>query len=201
MTGKKTILRPQLWTPRPVAETIAVYRDWAKDYDSDVEGRHSVTPARVAAALVPHVTPGTPILDFGCGTGVSGHALISAGFGPLHGCDVTAEMLDVARTKNLYEKLWVAEPGAPLPAPYPVITAIGVVSLGAAPPETLDLLVDGLAPSGLLALSFNQPTVEDGSYDAALNTALESGRVTLLSRETGPHLDGMTSDVIVLKRK
>ena len=195
-----TPLKPQLWTLRPVEETISVYRDWAQTYDADVKTKAYVTPQRIAAALVPLVKPGTTILDFGCGTGLSGHALISAGFGPLHGCDVTPEMIEIARAKNLYEKLWVAEPGEPLSQTYEVITAMGVVSLGAAPPETLDLLIDGLAPAGLLALSFNQPTVEDGRYDAALTAALDANRVTLLSRETGPHLDGMTSDVIVLKR-
>ena len=202
----KEPMRPQLWTERPVEETIAVYRDWAKTYDADVAGRGYRTPGRMAAMLKLHLPEGHgPILDFGCGTGISGAALAAAGIGPLHGTDITDEMVEVARTKGLYEKLWVGDPGAQpaQPGDYDVIFAAGVVSLGAAPPETLDNLIDALAPGGLLILSFNDPTLENGSYDAQLQKHLDQGAVSLIAREHGPHLDDMDmgSDVILLRRE
>lgn len=203
MTGK-TPMKPQLWTDRSVDETIEVYRDWAETYDADVGGRGYHTPKRIAAALAPHLSPDALILDFGCGTGISGAALRAAGFAHLHGTDITAEMLEIARPKGIYETLWLGAPGAApaRPGTYAAIVATGVISLGAAPPETLDLLVQALAPGGLIALSFNDPTLADGRYDAQLASHIEHGAVEILFREHGPHLDDMNmgSDVIVLKR-
>lgn len=201
----KEPMRPQLWSERPVEETIAVYKDWAKDYDKDVSGRGYMTPARIAAALAVFMPDKTqPILDFGCGTGISGLALSAAGFTQIDGTDITAEMLARAEPKGVYRKLWQGEPGSnpATPGTYAAIVAAGVVSLGAAPPETLVQLVDSIAPDGLIALSFNDPTLENGTYDKALESEVDLGRVEVLFRKHGPHLQDMDmgSDVIVLKR-
>jgi predicted TPR repeat methyltransferase len=194
-------MKPELWTPRPVSETVQVYTDWADQYDADVRERGYVTPMRIAEALEGHVRPGTTILDFGCGTGLSGLALKSKGFGPLHGTDITAAMVEQAEEKGIYDQLWVSEPGEALPEGYDVIVAAGVVSLGAAPPETFDFLLDSLAADGILALSFNDPTLEDGSYDARLNARADA--FTMLFRAHGPHLaqSDMGADVMVLRRR
>jgi len=85
---------------------------------------------------------------------------------------------------------------------YSVIIAAGVVSLGAAPPETLSLIIDHLTPGGVIGLSFNDPTVAHGSYDAVLTTEINQGRVELMFRENGLHLrePPMGSDVLILRR-
>ena len=197
-------LKPKLWTKRPVEETLAVYRDWAETYDAEVEARGYRTPARIAAALAKHVAPEALILDFGCGTGLSGRALRGAGFTRLHGTDITAEMLEKAEASGLYEKTWVGTPGevGVTPGTYRAIVAAGVVSLGAAPPETLEPLVKGLAPGDILAFSYNEPTLGDRDYIDALDAVVRGELATILSQENGPHLEdvGMTSDVILLRR-
>lgn len=194
-------MQPELWTPRPVSETIDVYTDWAERYDADVKERGYVTPGRIAEALARYLEPGQTILDFGCGTGLSGMALKTVGLGPLHGTDITAAMVDLARERPIYDTLWVSEPGEALPEGYAAIVATGVISLGAAPPKTFDLLLDALAPGALLAMSFNDPTLEDGSYDAHLETRNEAFET--LFRKHGPHLTeaGMGADVMVLRRR
>ncbi|WP_095589641.1 class I SAM-dependent DNA methyltransferase [Actibacterium ureilyticum] len=202
MTDKP--MTPQLWTDRSVDDTIAVYRDWAASYDADLGGGGYHTPLRLAQALQPHLPSDALILDFGCGTGISGAALRAVGFTRLHGVDITPEMLDRARPKAIYDDLRLSQPGTvpAQPGTYAAIVATGVISLGAAPPETLNLLIDALARGGLIALSFNDPTLADGRYDTALQAQVDAGMVTVLSRAHGPHLDGMNmgSDVIVLKR-
>lgn len=204
MTQKKDVLRPALWTPRPVEETIAVYADWADSYEEEVTKRGYRTPDRLAAALADHVTADTEILDFGCGTGIGGAALRRAGFKVIDGTDITAEMLEKAAKLGIYRKTWHSAPddmgfegGA-----YPVIVAVGVVSLGAAPAETLAPLVAQLDAGGLLALSFNDPTLRDDTYADALQEQVARGRAEVIFREHGPHLDdvGMGSDVIILRR-
>ena len=74
--------------------------------------------------------------------------------------------------------------------------------MGAAPPETLSILVDQLSKNGLIGLSYNDPTIEDGSYDIILDSEIKNGRIKVLFRENGPHLSqkNMGSDVIIIKR-
>ncbi|WP_438956864.1 class I SAM-dependent DNA methyltransferase [Cognatiyoonia sp.] len=202
---KKDVLKPQLWTPRPVAETIAVYADWAETYDAEVEKRGYRTPERLSKALADVIDLSTTVLDFGCGTGLSGIALKDAGFQTLHGTDVTSEMLEKATAIGLYEKTWVSTPEDPAfgKGAYKAIAAIGVVSLGAAPPETLAMLVGKLNTGNILAMSYNEPTLRDVSYIKALDDEVASGHVEVIFRENGPHLEdvGMTSDVIILRHK
>ncbi|MGX9354309.1 class I SAM-dependent DNA methyltransferase [Roseobacteraceae bacterium S113] len=182
----------------------AVYTDWAANYEAEVSARGYHTPRRIAEALSEHVPQDALILDFGCGTGLSGTALRAGGFTHLHGTDINAAMLAEAEPKGIYESLWVSAPGALDVAAgrYGAIVAAGVVSLGAAPPETMDILVDALTPGQVLALSFNDPTLEHGGFDAHLRGHVAAGRLEEVSRAHGPHLDdvGMSSDVIILRR-
>ena len=114
-------------------------------------------------------------------------------------------MLEKARARRLYTHLWQGRPGeitGVTAGQYSVIVAAGVVSLGAAPPETLSLILDHLTPGGVIGLSFNDPTVAHGSYDAVLNDEIGQGRLEVLFRENGLHLrePPMGSDVLILRR-
>ncbi|MCU4654227.1 class I SAM-dependent methyltransferase [Roseibacterium sp. SDUM158016] len=204
MTDKPTdALDARLWKPRSVEETRAIYAEWADKYDADVTGAGYETPARLAAALAAASPDRTaPILDFGCGTGLSGQALAAQGFTTIDGVDITAEMVEVARARGLYRDLRVTEPGA-RPAPgYAAITATGVVSLGAAPPETLGQLLSALGPGGLFALSYNDATLADPRYTDALAEAVAT-TVEIVSESYGPHLSAkdMGSTVYVLRKR
>ncbi len=205
MSKKKDVLRPALWTPRPVEETIAVYADWADTYDADVAARGYMTPDRLAAAVAAFARPDATILDFGCGTGIGGMALTKAGFQTIDGTDVTPQMLSKAEELGIYRKLWHAAPGELSfgKGAYDVIVAVGVISLGAAPPETLAPVVAKLNPGQILALSFNDPTIADDSYANALAVEVGAGHAEVIFREHGPHLTDvdMGADVIVLRRR
>ena len=101
---------------RDAASTRTLYDDWAASYEAEVAENGYATPGRCAEALKAHVDNlDAPILDFGCGTGLSGLALKLAGFEVIDGVDLSAEMLDVARTKGVYCHLDQIEADAPLP--------------------------------------------------------------------------------------
>jgi len=188
-----------------VEETIAVYADWADSYDADVAARGYQTPGRLAQALEIFAKLDATILDFGCGTGIGGMALTKAGYKTLDGTDVTAEMLAKAEDLGIYRKLWHSTPGELSfgKGAYDVIVAVGVISLGAAPPDTLAPIEAKLDTGGILAMSFNDPTLQDDSYADALAAEVSAGRVEVVFREHGPHLTdvNMGSDVIVLRRR
>ena len=86
--------------------TRALYTDWAKTYDAEVSKNGYATPGRCADALKTVTDDFTkPILDFGCGTGLSGLALSLAGFQTIDGVDLTQEMLERAKEKQFYRSL------------------------------------------------------------------------------------------------
>jgi len=205
------LLKSQLWVERSVDETQEVYTRWAATYEAEVSARGYRTPGRMAATLAGALSDGSlwddprPVLDFGCGTGLSGMALREAGIAPLHGTDINPAMLAEAAPKGLYAETFVSAPGAldVAPGTYRAIFAAGVISLGAAPPETLDLLVARLGVGDLLCLSFNDPTLAHGGYDAALEAHVAAGHLEVVGRAHGPHLEdvGMGSDVILARRR
>ena len=195
---------PKLWTQRSVAETIEIYQNWAETYDAELAELGYMTPGRLADALAQHLPLDTPILDFGCGTGLSGAALKTAGFTTIDGIDITPEMLVKAKERGIYRDLKRGVPGrVDIPAgSYKAIFAAGVISLGAAPADLLSVLLRLLPTNGILALSYNDPTLNDTSYVAALDAALAAD-AELLVREYGPHMtgNGMSSDVIILRKQ
>lgn len=194
-----------LWVLRPVEKTLGIYANWAASYDDDLAEAGYETPHRIAAALTKLTTPDTRILDFGCGTGLSGQALQMAEFTNLDCSGISATMLNTAQSRNIYSRLWQSQPGEMTDVTagqYDVIVAAGVAYLGAAPPETLSVIIDHLAPEGLIGLSFHDPTLDHGSYEAVLDQEISLDRVRTLSCTHGPHLrqQEMGSNVIVLQR-
>ena len=135
--------------PRDAEATRKLYDDWATSYEAEVRENGYATPGRCAAALALHLKDKkTPILDFGCGTGLSGLALKLAGFEIIDGVDLSADMLKVAESKQLYRTLTQIEADADVPGTpgdYAAIAAIGVIGVGAAPIALFDTLMNGLA--------------------------------------------------------
>ncbi|MEM1234834.1 MAG: methyltransferase domain-containing protein [Pseudomonadota bacterium] len=203
-------MKPDLWTPRSIEDTQRLYADWAESYEADVGAMNYATPTRIAEAIRPHVSPHEPILDFGCGTGLSGRALAPQGYEVIDGTDISEPMLQFAYDKkhderDVYRNVWLGSPGRvdAVPGDYACIVATGVISLGAAPPVMLRVLLDNLGPEGILAFSYNDPTLEDASYTDALADVLNDGTARQLFRQHGAHLSEKVtgSDVIVLRRR
>ncbi len=198
--------KTQLWTRHTVEETRKIYADWADSYDKDVAEWGYATPGRIAMALRQcGANVNKAVLDYGCGTGLCGLALKSVGFDIIDGTDISAEMLAKAEDRDVFRALWKGEPGSLGhigPGDYSAVAACGVVSLGAAPPETLDLLVSAMAPGNLLAFSFNEATMADRGYTDRLDVITLAPDIEVAFEQDGPHLPAknMTSTVYVLRR-
>ncbi|PSL17382.1 class I SAM-dependent DNA methyltransferase [Shimia abyssi] len=183
-----------------------LYDDWAATYEAEVAENGYVTPGRCAKALATYAKDKTaPILDFGCGTGLSGLALRAEGFLTLDGLDLSAEMLEQARNKNIYRNLAQVDATSPLPVKpgeYAAIAAIGVIGPGAAPLDLFDTLAKLLSGGALMVFSFNDHALEDPAYEARLNEYLDMGALRLLFREHGAHLPqrDIKSNVYVIEK-
>ncbi|WP_316014160.1 class I SAM-dependent DNA methyltransferase [Roseobacter sp. HKCCA0434] len=182
-----------------------LYSDWAESYDAELEASGYASPRRCAEALAACDAPtdGT-VLDFGCGTGLSGGALKRAGFETLDGCDVNADMLAKARERGIYRNLHEIAPGSDgLPGPTPdSIAAIGVIAPGHAPPETIDLLLGALPSGGRLVFSLNDHALAARSFEARIGAWTDSGSARCLFREHGPHIpaEDLGATVYVLQK-
>src|SRR6056297_3171723 len=168
------------------------YDDWADSYDTDLRENDYRTPARCAGALARHLDDkDAPILDFACGTGISGVALKEAGFTTIDGTDISDGMLEKARAKGAYRDLFCVDPDAGLDTggrQYRAIVAVGAIGAGAAPVAYIDGALSHLAPGGLFVVSLNDHTLEDPQFEARLMQAVTEGRVEKLMAEDGPHL-------------
>jgi predicted TPR repeat methyltransferase len=186
-------------------ETDAFYSQWAPTYDHELSANGYRTPQRCAEALARFVPLDRPILDIGCGTGLSGRALSDAGFTDVSGQDVNAEMVKIATGLDLYQELRVVDVEHPFPfepGTYDALAAVGVIGAGAAPPSLLTESVAALAPGGHLVFSFNDHVLDDPSYLGVLDTALSTGAAEQLFCGHGPHIEklGSGSNVYVLRR-
>ncbi len=192
---------------KPGAEAVDFYDDWADSYDEELGAKGYVTPQRCAEALIATgADPAQPILDIGCGTGVSGAALVEAGFTTIDGVDPSPEMLARARDKAIYRALREIDPLAPLVAPegaYVNAIAAGVLSPGLAPPEALDQIFEFLPAGGRLAFSLNDHAIADGAHLGRMTEIIDSGWVEMEFKEYGDHIPGtdLKSYIYVLKKR
>lgn len=191
---------------RDAQSTRKLYDEWADSYEAEVRENGYATPCRCADALAGFIgDPHRPVLDFGCGTGLSGLALKLAGFTTIDGIDPSFEMLEEARAKNLYRNTQRIEPGIALshtPGDYAAIAAIGVIGASAAPISVFDIVMDGLAANGQFVFSINDYALQDPANEAKMQSYLEQNRAILLFKEYGDHLPGigLNSNVYVIEK-
>lgn len=187
------------YAARDAGSTRVLYDDWAASYEAEVGENGYATPGRCADALKRFTPdPTQPVLDFGCGTGLSGLALKLAGFDVVDGVDLSDEMLDRARDKNVYRHLDQIEAGADLPRDgYAACAAIGVIGAGAAPISVFHQLMHALPRSGKLVFSFNDHALADPSNLGGVSEWTDCGAARLLFCESGPHLPGINLNATV----
>lgn len=105
------------------------YDDWAGEYDQTLTQWNYQSPLVVANLLKQHVPLDGPILDAGCGTGLSGKALNTAEFRHITGGDISQTSLDIAAQSGVYEHLTQVNMQH-LPLPFDADEFAGVVCVG-----------------------------------------------------------------------
>ena len=190
-------------------ETRRHYADWAEVYDLEVgEEKGYRQPARCAAALkAAGLALDAPILDVGCGTGLSGKALRAAGFSHVDGCDLSPEMLERARASGAYRRLFEADLNRPpldaADGQYGAATCVGVFSFGHVMPDAIDDICRVLRPGGYLVIGLNDHFYEEGRFPAKLAALEDAHTIEPVSREHGLHLanvEGSTGWVFVHRK-
>jgi len=168
------------------AELEERYNQWAGLYDKDVEDDLGfMGPKIVAAALAERVDKTCKVLDAGAGTGAVGEALAALGFTHLTAIDLSPGMLEVASAKGAYETLQREVLGETLgfeDDAFDATICVGTLTVGHAPPSSLDAFVRVTKVSGLIVFGMRPDHYETGGFKQK-QAALESeSRWKLVSR-------------------
>lgn len=186
--------------------TQGLYKDWAQTYDDEITANGYASPRRTAQALVSSGAKlNAPLLDIGCGTGVSGLFLREAGFTELHGSDFSPDMLKIAEDKKIYKRMYNADLHQPfefVSTTYSTKAAIGVLAPGHAEPEIIQTVVDLLPEQGLFGFSMNDHTLDNPGYEAEISRLVNSQTIRIRWRDYGDHLPkiDLQSMIVVLEK-
>ncbi|MEO0681231.1 MAG: methyltransferase domain-containing protein [Pseudomonadota bacterium] len=188
------------------AATQAFYADWADSYDAEVEANGYASPRRCAEALANAAEDlAAPLLDLGCGTGLSGVAFRAAGFTTVDGSDFSPRMLAAAERKGVYRRLLPGDLNDPAPAQpgdYVNVAAVGVFSPSHAPAGLIHQAMALLPPGGCFVYTLNDHALADWSYEGAMREIVDSGSASLVFKEHGDHLPkiDLRATVVVLRK-
>lgn len=155
------------------SDDVAEYYDeWAADYDQTLAQWRYEAPGQAAARLGALLDPGSVILDAGCGTGLSGQALVDAGFSTIDGIDVSRRSLDVASGRGIYRSLQhVDMQKLPLPCQddaYDGLVCIGVLTYLPDSLETLREFCRVVRPGGAMVVTQRTDVFKERDYPAVL---------------------------------
>ena len=139
-----------VYESRSTDETIDQYDQWAETYDADLLHADYRLPTVGACMVARHVRANeAEILEAGVGTGQVGEWLAILRFHNLTGFDLSENMLERARDKNVYKRLHRLDMLRTLQfrdKAFDAAIAIGIFALGHVPPNALDELIRVTSP-------------------------------------------------------
>ena len=167
MTPEKSSLE-KVYAASTPEELAAAYAEWSSDYDRETVGRGYCLPFVIAGWIARYVPKGDgPLLDAGCGTGLSGPYLRALGYDALEGLDFSEKMLAIAAQRNAYRALKQAALGETLPWPdgyFSAFLSTGVFTEGHAPASSLEELARITRAGGHAIFTVRDTVLEQGGY-------------------------------------
>ena len=177
-----------IYQAKDVQDLEARYDLWAEEYDQDVASYGYKIPSVLAGFLCRYIkTDGGPILDAGAGTGIMGEIMSLLGYKEIVAMDLSRGMLKIAEEKGIYRELHRMVMGEHLDFPdnrFAVTVAVGVISIGHAPPESFDELIRCTRPGGYVMFSVRA----DAQGFRERQDALENNSKWKLIEETDPFI-------------
>jgi len=185
-----------------------LYDKWASTYDENlINDLGYVADQKACEILSELVTDKSAyILDAGCGTGLVGGRLRSAGYQNIDGSDFSTGMLEKAKDTNVYNNLFQHDLTKPLAlqTPYAALIAVGVFGFNTPSFEHLGHLTDCLVLNGYAVVTVNGKAWDDNNWQKRINEfSLYYPNVQLHKIVTIEYLttDGIDGQVLVLQKK
>lgn len=176
------------------ASLVDYYDKWAASYDADLLAMGYEAPKVAAQALKEAgADPAGPILDAGCGTGLSGLELKKAGFSGIVGIDISPASLELARDKGCYFELKVQDLNGPLDFPedrFAGAECVGTLTYIDNVAGFVGEICRVVQPAGIVLFT-QRVDLYDDAFKATLREACEAGLWTHLSHsDPRPYIPG-----------
>jgi len=179
VTSEKSVL-DEVYAASSAEELAAAYAKWSSEYDRETIGLGYCLPFIIAAWVARYVpVRGGPLLDAGCGTGLSGPYLRALGYDAIEGLDFSQEMLRLAGQRNAYRFLKRATLGETLPWPdthFMAFISTGVFTKGHAPASSLHELARITRPGGHAIFTVRDSVLEEGGFRDVFESLGKAGR-------------------------
>ena len=180
-------------------EAKTLYRDWAVSYDQQLEqGLHYIAPACIAQILGNVLEDRTAlILDIGCGTGLVGTYLARHGYSVIEGLDFSAEMLNQARNKRIYQTLIQGDLNTVLDIPdqtYDAGISCGTFTRGHVKADALDEVLRVLKPGACFACTIHREVWQSAGFESKFAQLMASGIAELESMNEQPFYKNAPDD-------
>ncbi len=182
MTHRQSEALEQVFSARDDAELERAYAAWSSQYDAETAAAGYALPFLIGGWLARYVPSGAgPLLDAGCGTGLSAPYLAALGYPQIDGLDMSAEMLALARGRGVYRELKQAVLGQALPWPddhFAAIFSTGVFTEGHAPASAMHELVRIARPGGHAVLTVRDMVLDAKGFRAVFDELEAASRWT-----------------------
>ena len=132
------------------------------------------------------------ILDIGCGTGLTGKALLECGDWVLHGLDVSREMLDQADEKGIYDELILADLNKPLAIAdhtYAGAISSGTFTHGHVRADALCEISRVLRPGAPFAFTVHSEFWDKSGFPETLDHLEREQQFKMIQKEERPHIE------------
>ena len=190
MTKTPTELLEGAYDLQNEQDNIAYYKGFADHYDEGFADAMGYNSPHALAKVFHELSTDqdNPIVDIGCGTGLAALALAL----PKHsidGYDISPEMLDKAREKQLYRTLYNANLKLSLkayPNDYGALISVGTFTLGHLGPNDLGNLLTLLRPNGLVCITVSATHFKAKGFAAFLEGLHGVGKITSPQIHTVP---------------
>ena len=161
------------------------YSEWAVGYEETVVQAGCLGPKRAADIVASRVSTDSRILDAGAGTGAVGVELEKLGFTHITGIDLSPGMLEVAKSKGVYEALQEEELGTALNLPtdgFDATACVATLTIAHAPPDSLDELLRVTVPGGVIVFTMRPEAYENNGFKEKQASLEDQGKWKLVER-------------------
>jgi predicted TPR repeat methyltransferase len=169
-----------VYTASDPAALAKAYADWAATYDGETAALGYLLPFLIAAWVTRYVAQGDgPLLDAGCGTGLTGPQLKALGYRDIVGLDLSDEMLKIAEGRHSYTELRRGTLGERLPWPdrhFRAFFSTGVFTMGHAPAAGLRDLVRITKQGGHAIFTVRDRVFDSGGFQAVFDELERAGK-------------------------
>jgi predicted TPR repeat methyltransferase len=163
----------KVYAARAAEELADAYSLWSTDYDRETLSLGYCLPFMITAFVARYVpTAAGPLLDAGCGTGLTGPYLAALGYREIEGLDMSDDMLAHAAGRGCYSAFTRAMMGGPLPLAsdrFACTFSTGVFTEGHAPAESLVEMVRITRPGGHVIFTIRDSVFERGGFSPQLD--------------------------------